>query len=503
MNLNYTKTNNDLSNLVDSYLDRNKNKKIFYDKTNQFNIEKVKNIINNITKNLYKLSKKKKKNLIIGILLERNIYYLISIFACWKAGATIVPLNKNWPKKHLDEIKNKLTFDYILFDDQSLKKDKIYLNLKYVLKKKKYFVSNKDLIKLRKKNTSPYIIFTSGSSGFQKGVEISSDGYLDYINWTKNNFKDFKNLSPLIITAEMTFDITMGDIAFALANKTSIVISSSAKNFFEHLHLIKKYNVEIFYSVPSTINLILDYSKINNEIKTLKLFMSGGDVFNINMIEKIIKNNPKSAFYNVYGPTECTINVSSIRLDNLYKKNKIKKISIGKVFKNLKFKLINFQNRKVKESKSFGELIISGNQVMKDYINKEDANNDYFLFIKNQKYYRTGDLVEVKNNLLYLKGRVDDLIKIRGYRINPQEVDNIILGSKKINICKTLFDKKNNRLITFVQLNKKVKIQQINSFLKKNLPNYMIPSKIILQKKFPMGKSGKIDKKKLAKIYAN
>ena len=59
------------------------------------------------------------------------------------------------------------------------------------------------------------------------------------------------------------------------------------------------------------------------------------------------------------------------------------------------------------------------------------------------------------------------------------------------------------RLITFVQLNKKVKIQQINSFLKKNLPNYMIPSKIILQKKFPMGKSGKIDKKKLAKIYAN
>jgi len=60
LNLKYTKTNNDLSNLVDSYLDRNKNKKIFYDKTNQFNIEKVKNIINNITKNLYKLSKKNK-----------------------------------------------------------------------------------------------------------------------------------------------------------------------------------------------------------------------------------------------------------------------------------------------------------------------------------------------------------------------------------------------------------------------------------------------------------
>ena len=116
----------------------------------------------------------------------------------------------------------------------------------------------------------------------------------------------------------MTFDITMGDIAFALSNKTSIVISSS-QNIFEHLYLIKKYKVEIFYSVPTTINLILDYSKINNEIKTIKLFMSGGDVFNLDMVGKIIKNNPK-AIFNVYGPTECTINVTSLEWMTYIKK---------------------------------------------------------------------------------------------------------------------------------------------------------------------------------------
>jgi D-alanine--poly(phosphoribitol) ligase subunit 1 len=495
------KSNNDLSFLIDKYLDQKKNKKIFFDKINQFNIFKVRTIINNIKKNLFKLSKKRNKNLIIGILLERNVYYLISIFACWQSGATIIPLNKNWPKKHLDEIKKKLKFDYILTDEKNFKKDKINLHLKNILKKNNDEISNNALIDLRKKNTSPYIIFTSGSSGFQKGVEISSDGYLDYIKWTKNNFKKYKNFSPLIITAEMTFDITMGDIAFALANKTSIVISSSAKNFFEHLHLINKYKVEIFYSVPSTINLILDYSKINNEIKSIKLFMSGGDVFNIGMIEKIIQNNPKSVFYNVYGPTECTINVTSLRMDDLYKKNKIKKISIGKVFKNLNYKLINNKNGKFIENKIRGELIISGNQVMKDYVNKEDANKNYFLYLKNKKYYRTGDLVEIKDKLLYLKGRVDDLVKIRGYRVNPLEVDNVILNSKKISISKTIVDKRKNRLITFIQLNKKNKISEINEFIQKNLPNYMIPTKLVALKKFPLGKSGKVDKKKLINLY--
>ena len=494
------KSNNDISNLVDKYINQKKNKIILYDKKNKFDGPKVKNILSNFQKNLIRLTKNNNRNLIVGILLDRNVYYLISIFACWKTGATIVPLNKEWPSKHLEEIKKKLEFDYIITDEIKFKKNKNDLFLKDLLKYNKDKLFNKNLVNLRKKNTSPYIIFTSGSSGFQKGVEISSDGYLDYIYWTKKKFRKFKNFSPLIITAEMTFDITMGDIAFALSNKTSIVISSSAKNIFEHLYLIKKYKVEIFYSVPTTINLILDYSKINNEIKTIKLFMSGGDVFNLDMVGKIIKNNPKAIFFNVYGPTECTINVTSLRMDDLYKKGKLKKISIGKVFDNLKFKLVNYKKGKFVESKNSGELIISGNQVMKDYINKEDSNKNYFLYIKNKKYYRTGDLVEIKNKLLYLKGRVDDLVKIKGYRINPLEVDNVILGCKKILLSKTVVDRKKNALITFIQINRKNKIAEINKFIKSNLPNYMIPSKIIPLEKFPLGKSGKIDKKKLIKF---
>jgi acyl-coenzyme A synthetase/AMP-(fatty) acid ligase len=496
------KTNNDLSKLIDNYLRKNKNKTVFFDNLKQLSGFQTQKIIDNFVKNLFKLSLKKKKKLVIGLYLDRNINYLISIFACWKAGATIIPLNKSWPDKHLENIRKQLDFDYIIKDCSKFN-GSIFVNLKVLLKNNSDKISKKLITKSRKKNLIPYIIFTSGSTGIQKGVQITADGYLDYIEWTKENFKNYKKLSPLIITAEMTFDIAMGDIAYALSHKTGIVISSSSKNFFEHIHLIKKYKVEVFYSVPSTINLLMDYSKIKNDIKSIKLFISGGDVFNLNMIKKIILNNPKSSFYNVYGPTECTINVTSIRLDNLYKNGKLKKIPIGRIFKHLNYKLISFKKRKVIENKKSGELIISGNQVMKDYVNKESTKNEYFININNKKYYRTGDLVKKSNNILFLKGRIDDIVKIRGYRVNPQEVDNLILCNKKIINSKTIVAKKENKLITFIQISNSSLKKNVEMFIKKSLPIYMTPYKIIYLKKFTLGKSGKIDKNKLSKYYAN
>ena len=101
--------------------------------------------------------KKKKKNLIIGILVERNVYYLLSIFACWKSGSTIIPLTK-LAKQYLKEIREKIKFDYILTDVENYNKEKIFLQLKKIIKSNKYQASEIDLIKHRKK-TLLHILF--------------------------------------------------------------------------------------------------------------------------------------------------------------------------------------------------------------------------------------------------------------------------------------------------------------------------------------------------------
>lgn len=150
------KTNNDLSKLIDNYLRKNKNKTVFFDNLKQLSGFQTQKIIDNFVKNLFKLSLKKKKNLVIGLYLDRNINYLISIFACWKAGATIIPLNKSWPDKHLENIRKQLDFDYIIKDCSKFN-GSIFVNLKVLLKNNSDKISKKLITKSRKKK--PYSIY--------------------------------------------------------------------------------------------------------------------------------------------------------------------------------------------------------------------------------------------------------------------------------------------------------------------------------------------------------
>ncbi len=488
---------NDLYTKVNSYLSK-RNKSLLGDKGVAINNSLAKQYVDKISLNLFK--KSKNKNLKVGIYLKRNIDFIICIFACWKTGATPVPLNIFWTKQHLNTVLNIIDLDIIIAEKKFVTKSKVIsLN---ELKKKNKFKRNdiSKLKKLRYLNKNPYIIFTSGSTGIQKAVLINIDGYLDYIKWTKKYFKNHKKLKSLLITSEVTFDIFMGDLAYALAFQTSVYISSNSKNIFEHISLIKKYQIEILYTVPQTISMILDYSILNNEIETLKLVISGGDTFNHKLIKKLYKVLKNFAFYNVYGPTECTINVTAIRLDKLYLKNKFLKISIGKVFNHLKYKLYDSNSEKF--NKHFGELLISGSQLMDGYITKNKLEKP-FININNINYYKTGDNVKIKNKLIYIYGRTDSLVKIKGYRLNPLEIDRKILKIKEINNSVTLPIKKNANtiLVSFLKI-EKIKLKKIvEKKIDNSLPYYMIPKKIIYLDNFPIGFSGKIDRKSLIKIY--
>lgn len=488
----------DLYKYVNKYIN-SKKKILIGDKNLQLNSSSLKKKINNIANNLYKL--KLKNNHKIGIFIDRNVDYIACIFACWKIGALPVPLNNKWTFNHLNEIQKIIDFDLIISSEKLKTIGSNNKTLKELLRYHKIINNDLNFQISRKKNINAYIIFTSGSTGNQKAVLITAKGYIDYIKWTKKEFNKFKNLKSLLITAELTFDITMGDIAFALSFGTSIVISSDSKNIFEHLFLIKKYKIQVFYSVPNTINLLLDYSMMNNSIKSLKLILSGGDSFTNNMIKKMFEILDDFAFYNVYGPTECTINVTSIRLDKLFKKNNDLEIPIGKVFKHLEYKLLNKTTNKFNKNK--GELIISGSQVMEGYLEKEKIIKP-FINIGRKFYYKTGDLVEVKDGNIYIIGRNDNLVKIKGYRINPIEIDNLSNTIKEIKQSKTIVIKDVDEvfLVQFILLNKtNIKLDEIKEKLKKILSYYMIPKHLIKINKFPVGLSGKVDNAKLKNLF--
>jgi iturin family lipopeptide synthetase A len=466
-----------LKNKVLRYLLDNIEKKILIDSKTEISSE-------DIIKLAFKINKKKIINKKIVINLERSADYIGLIFALWINGNTVIPTNKNWPNKYINEIKKSCNADFII-DKKFYKRlvlSKINLD-KTSYKKKIQILKN-----LKFKNKIPYIIFTSGTTSKQKGVVISEKSYLDYISWTSKEFISYRKLKSLILTSELNFDITFGDIAFALFSNCKIIIPNNNSNVFEIIQLIDKYKIEVMYTVPNLFKLIFIVLKKYKISKTIKLFISGGEVLNKQICVDAKKLFPKSNFYNVYGPTECTINITSykVRLERLKDK---KIVPIGKVFSHLYWKLVPIGN-----DKQVGELIVGGSQLMQGYINT----NYKFLKIKNKKYYNTGDLVKIEKGQIYWLSRNDNMIKKKGLRIYTSEIDEVVENKNKDVISKTILI--NDDLILFYRGNSTK--DNIAKSIKRNLPNYMHPLKIIKIISFPLGPTGKIDVNTLKKKYA-
>ena len=174
-------------------------------------------------------------------------------------------------------------------------------------------------------------------------------------------------------------------------------------------------------------------------------------------------------------------------------KNTYQSISIGKSISGTKIKLLN--NGKYSNKK--GEILIFGKQVANGYLNKKENRNKFFKYKKNNFYFKTGDYVEIQKGEMYFKNRVDNQVKIRGHRI---ELDEITAYLNKFGISNVytliFFDK----IICFYTDKKKLDNNLLINFLNKFLPEYMIPNYIFPIKEFPLNQNGKIDTKTLMNI---
>lgn len=199
----------------------------------------------------------------VCILLGRSSLYIASILAAWRAGFYVVPLNTAWPIEKNAEIINRIKPTLVLAEDEFdiSKFSVMVLTKKQLLKKEQDLKYKNFTLRPIKSNDIAYIIFTSGSTGEPKGVVITAQSYRAYIDWTRNYFKDYSHIQKLLLTSELTFDITMGDIAFGLAFGTDIGVARQHVNIPSVLSMIMKYKIDLLYSVPTTHLALLLFSK--------------------------------------------------------------------------------------------------------------------------------------------------------------------------------------------------------------------------------------------------
>ena len=448
-----------------------------------------------ITFNSFSKKFNKTKNNKICVISNKSFDSYSLAISILLTNNTWIPLSKKMPFYRLKKIIKNLSPEIILTDEVKLKNQfSKYKKVKcYLIKDvNKYKVDNKLKISfLHKSDDLAMIFFTSGSTGEAKGVPIKQKNFLPSLYAQINNL--YKNKKKLIFADfhDLSFVISLNILLPCVYLKGTIVPALNIIDIvFAEKHIIKN-DINVLVTVPSFINQIKNSTSEKNTINKVKIIVMCGETFHSNICKYLIKKFRKSQIYNCYGSTELSpwvfnykFNVNDLKLID-----QLNIVPIGKRFYFAKYKIIN------------KELLISGQSVVDGYLNKE-FNKDRFLKIKNNNWYKTGDIAIKKNGLIFLKGRKDTQVKIKGYRVDLLDIESALRLNKNITNNLVFFKRDNNyknRLIAIIEISKKISNQAIYEYLKNKLPDYMIPNEFIFLKKFPKNKNGKIDRAKILK----
>lgn len=437
-----------------------------------------------------KLIRAKVKKPIICIAESRTIYDYVAIFGTLYAGGTYIPINKKTP---LQKVKK------IIVETNS----NFYVDQKKLLGKfKKEKLIDVKLLKIKKKlnfnfkiesNKIAYIIFTSGTTGKPKGVEISRENLDHYIKWIKKNIKLNRD-TKFSQFPSIGFDLSVADIYLSAVSLGQLVITSNELDNLFPGNFIKKNNINHLTCTPSLISLIESSKQLNKKyLKSLKSIFFCGEPLTFLILKKIYKILPNIVIYNTYGPTEATVSITKLTLNKKnYKKYHNKFISFGKPIKNMNINFLKDDNLNSQK----GEILISGPQLAAGYFKNIEETKKKFKYFGKKKYYLTGDIGFKYKNNFYFNKRKDTQVKIKGFRVELEEINNSLRSIGFQHVHTTI---KKKKLISFIESSKQNELsikKKLNHYLEK----YKIPDKIIFLKKFPLSKNEKIDYKELEKF---
>ena len=309
---------------------------------------------------------------------------------------------------------------------------------------------------------------------------------------------------------ELTFDFSVVSFIFPLLSGACIyTIPKKAIKYFYIYKLITKYNLTVLSLVPSIIHYLKPYFEEINATQVRYCSFGGGALYN-DIIEEWSKCIPNCKIFNYYGPTENTIYSSYYKLNKNSHLNKTYNdvITIGKPLNNIEYLIIDDTNNEVSTGMT-GELVLASTQLTPGYWGNENKNAESF-FIKNinkkpVRFYKTGDLCFKNSDGDYMFiGRIDFQVKIRGYRIELSEVEyhaKTKSNEKAHMVAIDVINHLGNAELALAIESTPFSTDDMLSYMKTKMPNYMIPAHIEFVKEFPYNSNGKIDRTKLRSYF--
>lgn len=448
-------------------------------------------------------SKGIKNDDIVGIMLNRSPELIISMLAILKSGAAYLPIDPAYPENRINYIISDSNIS-TLITSSNLNNEFIEVNntITADLTNTDIFLNNntENLSNINTPEDTAYVIYTSGSTGNPKGVSISHKNVNNFIATVSQKINFVGNI---VSVTTFCFDIFVLESLLPLQiGKTVVLASDEEQNNPQKLNtLCMKYNVSMLQTTPSKMSLLL-YDTSLEFIKNLKVVMVGGEPFPKNLLE-LLKSITTAKIYNMYGPTETTVWSTIKDLSNT------DIITIGKPIGNTQVYILDTDNNLVPIGVS-GSLYIGGDGVSKGYLHKPELTSEKFInnpFIDDDVIYNTGDLAKwTTDGEVVCLGRSDFQVKLRGLRIELEEIENKIVDfpdiSKAIVCIKT--DSFGRQFIcAYYTANTKISVPKLRAFLNNYLPSYMVPLYYSQLSNFAYTPNGKIDRKKLPEPVFN
>lgn len=422
---------------------------------------------------------------LIALCFSRSVDYIVSILAVHKIGCAFLPVNTDQPVSRINTILDLAAIKYLVTNDDSLRFDSVKVLLYASLFAKdvaEEFVPGPDNAD---PNALAYVIFTSGSSGLPKGVKIKQCSLARLVK----NMRDVIGIAAndcLFAQAAFHFDMSIADIYWPLTSGAAVYLPTQdeLRHPQKTIELLNSKVITLLQGTPSWYRYVLLAHW--QPVKKYKI-LCGGESFPLELKKRLLAH--ATELWNMYGPTEATVWISALKIND-----SDQLVSLGTPFPGAVFK--------VEE----GELHIGGEQVAEGYLGANPDQNKKFYREKDHDlpWYKTGDAVYQESEQMVFSGRIDRQIKINGLRVEPGEIESVLLACEQIAVAAVLMHEQPHPvLIAFVvsSLSQAELEKLVSTQCEQHLPAYMRVNHVLKIDNMPLTSSHKTDYHTLKTLF--